>query len=264
MRIIVSVGVLTMMCVSIVRAGPTTITPNLPPENSDGYRLTWHDEFDGQSLDESRWHYRTDSKHWSTQLPDNVTVADGLLRIALKKEESQGKAYTGGGVISKQAFRYGYYEARLKCPPGTGGWHTSFWMMAHDAGPGKGGTDPSAAKQEIDVCETNSNNLTHYEANLHKWPTAVHKAFGPVPVKTPDLSADFHVFGCEFAKDKLVFYFDGKEVGRLDPSKIEHNDQHVWLTVIASHLSGTEKVDDRSLPAAVEVDYVRYFEPTSP
>ena len=54
----------------------------------------WADEFNGGALDQSTWDYRTDSKHWSTQLPANVSVHDGCLWLTLKKEKAGGKSYT--------------------------------------------------------------------------------------------------------------------------------------------------------------------------
>lgn len=230
------------------------VAPTLPPEQAKAYQLAWHDEFDGQTLNTNDWTYRTDSKHWSTQLPANVSVGGGMLHIALKHETAGDKQYTGGGIITKQAFRYGYYEARFKCPRGAG-WHTSFWMMQHNR---SGGTSPATAMQEVDVCETNSADLHQFGANLHKWP-APHKAFGPIPVKTPDLSADFHVWGCEFRPDRVTFYFDGKSVGKLDPTSFPHGDQNIWLTVIASPLGNTKQVDDAALPMSADFDYVRFF-----
>lgn len=230
--------------------------PKLPADRAASYQLAWHDEFDSNSLDLAKWVYRTDSKHWSTQLPENVSVSDGLLRLALKKQDARGKQYTGAGVISKEPFKYGYYEARFKCPPGNG-WHTSFWMQHHD---GSGGTNPKAALQEIDVCEQDSIKPFSYGANVHQWHPK-HKAFGPINVKTPDLSADFHTWGCEFSAQKIVFYFEGKVVGERDATQFEHNDQHVWLTSIASHLGKTDAVDDAALPAFAEFDYVRYYRP---
>lgn len=233
-----------------------SLAPTLPAEKRSAYRLAWHDEFDGHALNTNDWDYRTDSKHWSTQLPANVTVSDGMLHINLKREAAGDKQYTGGGGITKQTFRYGFYEARFKCPPGKG-WHTSFWMMRHD---GTGGTLPEAAMQEVDVCETNSSDLHHYEPNLHRWPKAVHKSFGPIAVTTPDLSADFHVWGCDFQPDRVTYYFDGKPVGSLDPTSFPHGDQNIWLTVIASSLGKTDKVDDTALPASADFDYVRFYE----
>ena len=92
-------------------------------EQPAGYKLAWADEFGGATLDSSRWGYRTDSKHWSTQKPENVTVADGVLKLNVKKEKAGDKEYTGAGVISKKTFKYGYYESCFKIPAGAG-WHT--------------------------------------------------------------------------------------------------------------------------------------------
>lgn len=69
---------------------------------SNNYKLSWGDEFDGTELNRSQWRHRIDSKGYSTQLPENVTVSDGVLHLALRKKETtvDGKKYsfTGGGV----------------------------------------------------------------------------------------------------------------------------------------------------------------------
>jgi beta-glucanase (GH16 family) len=238
-------------CFAPSPASAAETTPLPPP----GYRLAWSDEFDGNSLDLAKWVYRTDSKHWSTQKPENVSLADGKLRLTLKKEAAGGKQYTGGGVISKTAFRYGYYESRFKTPAGAG-WHTSFWMMKHD---GVGGTGTKGAAQELDVCENDSVHPFGYGVNTHKW-IAPHQTFGGKGVKTPDLSADFPVFGCEFTPQTVKYFFDGTLVQTVDATQFEHGDQQIWLTSIASQLGGTKAVDDAKLPAVAEYDYVRFYE----
>lgn len=230
-----------------------------------GYQLVWSDDFEGVSLNADKWNYRTDSKMWSAQKPENVSVSNGLLRIGLRKEEAGGMHYTGGGVISKDAFRYGYYEARLKIPPGAG-WHTSFWMMLHN---GKGGTGSGTACQELDVIENDSVNHNSYGVNVHKW-KGMHVPFGGKTIKTPDLATDFHVYGCEFTPSTVNYYFDGELVQSVDATKavtkgkipmdFEHGPQNIWLTSIASPLGRTTAVDDTRLPSAAEFDYVRYYE----
>ena len=239
------------------RTAPTTaldlpVLPTPPP----GYQLVWADEFDGNRLDESRWLYRTGERYWSTQLPANVAVHDGCLWLACKKEKTAKSDYTAGGVISRQVFRYGYYEARFKVPP-TAGWHTSFWMMHHkDA-------DPRAhigSRQEIDVCENDSVALGRYGANLHEWSPA-HFGRGHRNVRTPDLAADFHVWGCEFTPQKITYYFDGRLVLVNDATTIpDHGDMSLWLTTIASPLGNTRNVDERRLPVYAVYDYVRFYE----
>jgi beta-glucanase (GH16 family) len=272
----------SLLCLTLVAAGPLAAAEEKPtapaPTVSKGeldetYALTWSDEFDGDKLDPVKWVYRTDSKHWSVQLPANVSVEGGLLRMKLTKLEKPVEAvnaepgkdlknakpttfkYGGAGVISKPAFRYGYYECRMKLPKGAG-WHNSFWMQNHS---GRGDTLVSTAFQEIDVCENDSVKPTHFGANLHQWkPT--HKQFGVWHLKTPDLSEDFHVWGCEYTPQKLRFFFDGKEFASTDKhTTFENNDMHIWLTSIATHLGGAKQVDESKLPAEMTVDYVRLF-----
>ncbi len=231
------------------------LTP-LPSAPMPGYKLAWSDEFNDVTLDRGKWDYRTDSKMWSTQKPENVSVANGTLRLAVKKEDAAGKHYTGAGVISKQAFKYGYYEARFKTPPGAG-WHTSFWMMLHN---GKGGTGATTSAQELDVCENDSVKRTSYGVNVHKWNPKPHVAMGGKGVQTPDLSADFHVFGCEFTPGTVKYFFDGKLVQTVPVSHFSHSKQNIWLTTIASSLGKTKAVDDSKLPAMAEYDYVRFYD----
>lgn len=236
-------------------AEPVVATQPVCTDNSlGGYKVAWADEFDVPTLDTAKWVYRTDSKHWSTQKPENVSISHGRLILTLKKEQASGKEYTGAGIISREAFMYGYYEARMKVPAGSG-WHTSFWMMQHDT---SGGTGPKVAHQELDVIENDSVNPMGYGVNVHRW-KGEHKTFGNKHIPTPDLSADFHVFGCEFTPETVKYYFDGKLVQTVDATAFEHGEQHIWLTSIASYLGKTKAVDDTRLPATAEYDYVRFF-----
>ena len=238
------------------RAAPFTVL-DLPvaPTPPPGYTLAWADEFDGARLDDARWFHRTDRRYWSTQLPANVSVHDGLLWLECKKEKSGPSDYTAGGVISRRVFRYGYYEARFKVPP-TKGWHTAFWLMHH------ANADPAAhlgSRQEIDICENDSVALNRYGANLHIWQPA-HQGHGHRTVRTPDESADFHVWACEFTPEKITYYFDGRIVNTVDAKLVpDHGDMSIWLTVIAAPLGPTDAVDDSRLPVYAVFDYVRFY-----
>lgn len=225
--------------------------PTPPP----GYTLAWQDEFDGPALDPARWLPRIDTRYWSTQQPQNVAVRDGFLWLAGRREKAGTSDYTGGGVITRRVFRYGYYEARFKVPA-TKGWHTSFWMMHHAR------ADPAAhigSRQEIDVCENDSVRGTRYGANLHVW-SPTHRGLSHRNIRTPDLAADFHVWGCEFTPEKITYYFDGRVVLENDARLIpDHGDMSIWLTMIAAPLGATDAVDDSSLPVHAVFDYVRFY-----
>ncbi|HEX4083792.1 MAG TPA: glycoside hydrolase family 16 protein [Chthoniobacteraceae bacterium] len=217
-----------------------------------GYQLSWSDEFKGDTLDTSKWAYRTDSKMWSTQLPENISVGNGCLNIALKKEKSRGKSYTGGGVISKRTFRYGYYEASFKVPPGSG-WHTSFWFA-----PANGATKGGNSTLEIDFCEQDSVGLTSYSAGVIAWEQHA-KGYGRQYVHTPNLHDAFHVWGCEYTPETVKFFFDGKLTHQTDATKFKNGMGSIWLTCIASQLGRTWGVDGKKLPAVAQFRYVRFF-----
>lgn len=225
-----------------------------------GYTLVWSDEFDGAMLDTNKWCYRKDSSWNSTQQPQNVSLQNGNLRIALKKEEARGKAYTGGGVISRRDFGFGYYEARLKVPA-TAGWHTSFWMTGYDENkPDRAG---GLGLHELDVCEHDSFKRESYSCNV--W---MRKPKGRAPhiagfkrVPTPDLTQGFHVWGCEFTPTRVRYFFDGQEVRSEDISAYETGAQRIWLTSIAANIGKkTGNPVDGELPACAVYDYVRFYQ----
>ncbi len=227
--------------------------------NGQTYELKFMDGFDGASLDESKWDYRTDSKHWSTQQEGNIAIANGHLQIHLKKETAGGKEYTGGGIISKALFGYGYYEAAMKVPKGAG-WHTSFWLMRHS---GSGGTDPDSTAIEIDIVENDSKDSSIYFSNVHRWEQG-HINLGRQRVSAPLISESFQVVACEYTPEMARFYLNGRQVSEIIIKDLPQGKMHIWLTSIASQLGGTKAVDDSSLPSSATFDYVKYYGAMAP
>ena len=149
-----------------VSASPTT-----------GSKLVWSDEFNGNSIDTSKWGFEigTGSNGWGnneqqyyTNRSDNAYVADGALHIRAKKESYGGRNYTSARLNTngKFTFTYGYVEARLALPSNQGIW-PAFWMLG--ANIGSVGW-PSCG--EIDIMEAiNAENKTygtcHWNANGH-------------------------------------------------------------------------------------------------
>jgi beta-glucanase (GH16 family) len=238
------------------------LTCSARAEPPKGYTLAWSDEFNGTEVDKSKWLYRLDSNWGSTQLESNVTVENGLLRIALKKEQARKKNYTGGGIITKKDFVYGYYECRFKVPA-TLGWHTSFWMSDYDeSNPNKVG---GLGLHEMDVCEHDSWKHDSYTRALWMRKPKVEgqkpKLEGWKRIPTPDLTKDFHVWGCEFTPTNVIYFFNGQEIKNWDVSAYETGIQRIWLSSIAANL-GKKTGDpvDSELPAYAEFDYVRFYE----
>ncbi len=154
--------------------------PNVQPYTNtpvSGYQLAWSDEFNSNAVDTNKWNFRTGVRFWSVQQPQNNAVSNGLYSILLKKETVGTNQYTSGGIISKKAVRYGYYEARMRTPPGRG-WHTSFWMIT-------GGTPVTNTSIELDIIENDSVNLFKYGVNTHRHQPTPHVTYGNKNVNTP-------------------------------------------------------------------------------
>jgi beta-glucanase (GH16 family) len=227
-----------------------------------GYELVFSDEFNGTSLDTNRWGFRLADKMLSAQQRENVSVKDGNLVIALRKESVRGKDYTGGGVISRQKFVYGYYEARFKTPPAEG-WHTAFWAMRHRFGD----TSAPLPLLELDFCEQDGGDPHYFsfgiinQSRYHRIKNRQSWNAGRWVIEdAPDTSADFHVWACEFTPEKIRFYFDGKLTKELSSSGFPHDEMNVWFSVIASTLKGDRWVDESKLPNAVLCDHIRVYQ----
>ncbi|MCU0791623.1 MAG: glycoside hydrolase family 16 protein [Opitutaceae bacterium] len=233
-------------------------TTPLPPP---GYELVFSDEFDGETIDKQKWGFRLESKMLSTQQAENISLKNGNLEIAMRKESVRGKNYTGGGVVSRQSFVYGYYEARFKTPPAEG-WHTSFWAMKKsfpDEPP------KPRALLELDFCEQDGGDPHFFSFGvINQAPNPKKKeswnAGRWVIEDAPDTSANFHVWSCEFTPEFTRFYFEGKLMKEISSAGFPHDDMSVWLSVIASTLKGDRWVDESKLPNAVLVDYVRVYQ----
>jgi hypothetical protein len=66
----------------------TASAASLPAAVASGYKMTFHDEFDGDKLDTTKWGYQYGcfdpaqrSQAQYTDSPDNVSVRDGALHL---------------------------------------------------------------------------------------------------------------------------------------------------------------------------------------
>ncbi len=196
------------------------------------YVLQWSDSFTGPVLDITKWNYRTDIKAKSAQLPANVSVGRGQLNIDLRREKFGGQEYTGGGVVSKAAFRYGYFEVEAKTTTNPG-WHSSFWMLA-----GSGVTTYApGALTEIDDFEINSEAPDVISMGMLEWSGG--KAIASVRCNAnykPGWSAAerFHTYGLEWTEQEIQYYLDGSRICRqpYPPTQYAHDALNIWLTAI--------------------------------
>ncbi|HVF77902.1 MAG TPA: glycoside hydrolase family 16 protein [Solirubrobacteraceae bacterium] len=116
--------------------------------------LTWADEFNGTSLDLTRWSYRATGPRFDGIItPRAVSVGGGVLTI--KTYTQLGQHYSG--MIGTQKLglagfeqTYGYFEARVKFNSSPGQW-SAFWLQSPTFGSPVG--DPATAGVEMDIAE---------------------------------------------------------------------------------------------------------------
>jgi beta-glucanase (GH16 family) len=221
--------------------------PAAPP--SPDYELLFADEFDGDALDTAVWTCRTGPRMDGLNRPENVSVSGGALRIAVRIDTIKGKPTpTGGGVISRAPFGYGYYESRSKPFMAGTGVHSSFWQA---------GGGPNNRIFEIDSYEIDSgsslacNNLYVHVCSKDfpevPWPLRAHVTWKP--------AADgWFVDGYEYTPDGVIFFDNGRQVARVEWPDLTAQ-QVVWLT----GLNGCGKVDPAKQPGETLFDYVRYY-----
>jgi beta-glucanase (GH16 family) len=226
----------------------------LPPAPAGKtWELIWHDEFEGTTLDETKWNRLGDWKRrdgfWVKE--DAYLSGRGTLVLRTKKE---GDRYTCGAVNTKGKFEhaFGYYVARCKMPEQPGHW-PAFWMMS--SGVGKVGNEGRDGT-EIDIMELpwRDGRVTF---NLHWDGYGEHHKSAGNRTTIPELTDGFHDYALLWTPEEYVFYVDGREVWRSKAGGVSQVKEYLKLTEEIGKWGGD--IDKAELPDYFEVDYVRVY-----
>ncbi|MDR5589235.1 family 16 glycosylhydrolase [Christiangramia sp. SM2212] len=240
--------------------------------------IVWQDEFDGNSLDLTKWNYQIGdgcdqnicgwgNNELQSYQQDNVEVSNGTLKITARKERIRGSQYTSGRINSKGKgdFTYGRFEASIKLPQGDGLW-PAFWMLSTNE---TYGSWPQSG--EIDIMEYVASTPDEILGYIHYgdlYPN--NQSQGNTYNLLNDVYYnDFHEFAIEWEPGEIRWYMDGilfstKTPEDLDPANWPFDkDFHFLLNVaVGGNLGGP--VTDSMLPATMEVDYVRVYDSFKP
>lgn len=226
-------------------------------------QLVWQDEFNGTSLDQSKWGYENgdlgvnnEQQYYQTA---NVAVTGGNLVITARKQSVGGKPYTSGRINTNGKFskRYGRIEANIKLPAVQGLW-PAFWMLGANIGtPGVGW--PRCG--EIDIME-HVNTGSTVLGTIHWWNTA-YSYYGGNTTTSP---TNFHVYAIEWDASSIRWYVDGVQfhtaniLNNINGTEEFHNNFFLLLNLaVGGNLPG-QTINDNALPATMLVDYVRVYE----
>ena len=217
------------------------------------------DEFADGKLDGGKWW--PNNPTWLGRQPGyfydkNVTVGGGKLHLAMKKEEPKEMpkdkgyhTYTSAAVQSKGLVVYGYFE--VKCRPMNSAGSSSFWFY-HNT---------KDLWTEIDVFEIGGKAPgfeKRYNMNVHVFKTPEEKRHWSkhgVWESPTNLADDYHVYGLEWGKEKVKWYFDGVLV-----RWVENTHWHQPLTLNFDSETMPEWFGlpkDEDLPSTYSIEYVR-------
>lgn len=248
------------------------------------WQLAWSDEFNGTTIDASKWNYDlgnggsnpgwgNNEKELYTNDSKNVYQQEGLLNItAIKDTGNATYPYSSTRIKSqgKYSKRYGKIEAKIKLPEGKGLW-PAFWMMPEDSAYGVW-----AASGEIDIMEAKGSINNQVGGTLHygkAWPG--NKYSGSTYTMTAGQTiSNWHTYAIEWEPGEIRWYVDGKlyqtqnnwysqGVNSADkyafPAPFDQNFYIIMNLAVGGNYDG-EPNENTLFPSTMQVDYVRIYE----
>lgn len=242
-----------------------TFSATTPPPDIT-WQLIWNDEFDGSSVDGTKW--RVEDLHLikNNELqyyaPDEVYQQAGCVTLRSRQRgywgfDSNGNwghyDYTSGLIESKDRFAtaYGRIEVRAKLPATRGIW-PAHWMLP----------DSRQWPPEIDIMELLGHEPTRVYMTHHwgSWPQVQHNGGS---YSGPNFAADFHTYSVEWTPARIDWKVDGV-LRFTSGNNIPREPFYIILnTAVGGDWPGNP--DGTTIfPQYHDIDYVRVYVPADP
>ena len=254
--------------------------------NAQNWQLIWEDNFDGNSLDSTKWIHDigTGSQYgmwgWGNgelqfYQSQNTTIDSGIVTITVKEElngivDSWGNSsyYSSSKITTKGTFdfRYGKVEARIKTIDGQGFW-PAFWMLP------TGGGWPCDG--EIDIMEQWGNNYftnsTTGSAHIGTCPysqsTHFYESFSSY-ISSGSYADNFHTYSIIWKEDTIRWYVDQSEIFSITPDSyfsipsqsIWPFNSNEWYLMINLAITQSGPNANTVFPNQMEIDYIRIYQ----
>ena len=244
---------------------------------SNGPELVWQDEFDGDSLDVSKWTayvgngcpelcgFGNNEEQYYTDNPANVSVENGVLNISATQDTVGKNPFSSAKLITKghADWKYGRIEVKAKVPEGRGNW-PAIWMLPNENN--YGGWPRSG---EIDIMEHVGYNpevvygTVHTQAFNHMVGT---QKGDSIVVNTID--DEFHVYAVDWTEDKIDFYLDEKLYHTFENTGSGNTDEWpfdqpfylIMNVAVGGGWGGKYGIANDIFPNRMEIDYVRVYQ----
>ncbi|HEY5784397.1 MAG TPA: glycoside hydrolase family 16 protein [Microlunatus sp.] len=261
--------VLAVLATVIATVAVRQATDSTPP-SSGASRVVLDENFDGDTLNSSRWN----TCHWwdkggctiasNNELewyrPEQVSVDGGSLRLTAapnRYDASDGNTYdfTSGMVTTgptpddddaKVAITYGTVEARFKAPAGRGLW-PAIWLLPAS----------KESRPEIDLLEMIGQDPSELILHFHPEDRDADSPSKRVRVADPDLAGDWHTVGLVWTPGKLVYTLDGEPVWTVTGDQVPSEPMYLVMNLAVGGAYPGPPDSSTPFPATFEIDYVR-------
>ncbi len=264
------------LCLVFLGCSVAERAPAAPPA---GYYLVWGDEFNGTSLDTTKWDYwLLGPRRDAVNVTNAVSVSGGNLIITTYT--TNGTHYTAM-VATDNTFRsrYGYWESSIAWGDTNGMW-SAFWMQSPTMGTYL--NDAAVSGSEIDIVEHrwtdggsvgDINNIV--QNNIH-WngygASAASAGSGNIG---SGLGAGYHTYALLWTPSVYTIFVDGSNLRSWNfaNNHVPISESTEW-TILSSEVDDTSTTWAGTIPLAgygnlgasttqLKVDYVRYYAPTN-
>lgn len=249
------------------------------PADSE-YAYVWGDEFNGKTLDRSKWgdYYNEPIGSTARSLLGGQVICKGYENTKFTGDgtvtvfaERNGKDFSYGRISSddNMQYRYGIMEMRVQL--GVGPAHSALWMNS--------GNIPRGAAGELDLLE-NFGDPNNFACNIHNWSEGMYHTsldggeyqeakqfhFSDSLAPEEDLTNSFHVYTLAWDDRTIDFAFDGKVFFSYSLDDHENVDYCRLSSLLnISIIMGSEgwnmKYDEGDPEySEVKVDYVRLYQ----
>ncbi|WP_432731776.1 family 16 glycosylhydrolase [Variovorax sp. W6] len=256
----------------------TQLVVSHAPKSADGYKLAWHDEFEGSTVDRAKWSLSTNVRDDAFQTVEAVKVENSVLKISTYTDPSTGRHHTGW-LVTRGLFEFcfGYIEASVRFATRPGQWG-AVWLMSQA---NKAAEPPNpAAGVEVDIIEHRAVSKDNAADISNGFSSAVHwngyedgktisRGSGPQRLPEKQSFSSWHTVGVLWTSEGYQFYLDGAETPYATIKEgISLSDEYIkltceiknggWAGLIPPGGYGPLGADAN---ATMEVDWVRVWRP---
>ncbi|MBQ4464921.1 MAG: family 16 glycosylhydrolase, partial [Oscillospiraceae bacterium] len=256
-------------------------------------RLIWSDEFDGDTLDRTKWAYELGNwkldaagnyitNGWGNNEQEfytdsNASVQDGVLTIAARQEAYsdpvQGDyAYTSARLSTQHLFSTcgGRIEVRARCDAGRSLW-PAIWMLPEDSVYGGW-----AASGEIDIMEGWGSTPEKICGTIHfgdVWPNNTYLT-NDFEFPAGDSTENYHTYAIEWESGEIRWYVDDTlystqndwySTNHAYPAPFDQNFYLILNLAVGGHFDGVDGIYADPATFAdgerhFDIDYVRVYD----